>query len=310
MQPAGSGAGDHRQHAAARTDPASTPAAAGLFDQAREPELPPAPIKDRIGLSDDRGRRSVPVGPAARAASRRHAPIIEATVAGSTGLGLALVAAQKGLSPTAGHRADKMSQEKILHLRALGAQSPPDAQRCAEGPSGALPRRLRAWRARLPNSYYVDQFANPANPLAHEATTGPEIWAQMGQMLDAMVVGRRQRRNAHGTVALLRASRAACRDGARGSQGFGAGRPRQYRGKLRKPAGSWLVEGIGEDFVPPNCDLSRVRRAYEICDADSFYTATACAARQGRPSRAARAPAPCSRRRCAIAVSRACRSAW
>ncbi len=41
-------------------------------------------------------------------------------------------------------------------------------------------------------------------------------------------------------------------------------------GKIQKPAGSWLVEGIGEDFVPPNCDLSRVRRAYEITDAESF----------------------------------------
>ena len=47
----------------------------------------------------------------------------------------------------------------------------------------------RGWRARRRNSFYVNQFANPANPLAHEATTGPEIWAQTGQMLDAVVVG-------------------------------------------------------------------------------------------------------------------------
>ena len=56
-------------------------------------------------------------------------------------------------------------------------------------------------------------------------------------------------------------------------------------GKIQKPAGSWLVEGIGEDFVPPICDLSRVRRAYQIPDAESFYTARSVLAQGGDPRR-------------------------
>jgi cystathionine beta-synthase len=52
-------------------------------------------------------------------------------------------------------------------------------------------------------------------------------------------------------------------------------------GEPQQPAGSWLVEGIGEDFVPPNCDLSRVAKAYSIADAESFHTARALLAREG-----------------------------
>jgi cystathionine beta-synthase len=52
-------------------------------------------------------------------------------------------------------------------------------------------------------------------------------------------------------------------------------------GRVQQPAGSWLVEGIGEDFVPPNCDLSRVHRAYRIRDADSFHTARELLAVEG-----------------------------
>src|SRR5579862_7449422 len=113
--------------------------------------------------------------------------IIEAT-AGNTGLGLALVAAQKGyrlllVIP------DKMAQEKILHLRALGAEI---RLTRSDVPKGH-PEHYQDLAARIaretPNSFYVNQFENPANPRTHEATTGPEIWAQTGQMLDAVVVG-------------------------------------------------------------------------------------------------------------------------
>ncbi|HEX2788953.1 MAG TPA: pyridoxal-phosphate dependent enzyme, partial [Steroidobacteraceae bacterium] len=130
------------------------------------------------------------------------------------------------------------------------------------------------------NSFYVNQFANPANPLAHEATTGPEIWAQTGQMLDAVVVGVGsggtltglsryfERVAPHVEMVLADPAGSVLTDVV-------------HTGKIQKAAGSWLVEGIGDDFVPPICDLSRVRRAYQIPDAESFYTARSLLSREG-----------------------------
>ena len=80
-------------------------------------------------------------------------------------------------------------------------------------------------------------------------------------------------------------------------------------GKIQQPAGSWLVEGIGEDFVPPNCDLSRVRRAYaDLRRRELLHRAQRCW--PGKASWAARAPARWWPRRCATAASRARPSAW
>jgi cystathionine beta-synthase len=240
-----------------------------------ENQNPTGSIKDRIGLSMiEAAEREGHLRPG----DSPRFTIIEAT-AGNTGLGLALVAAQKGYGlllviP------DKMSQEKILHLRALGAQIRLTRSDVGKG----HPEHYQEIAARLaremPNSFYVNQFANPANARAHEATTGPEIWAQTGQMLDAVVVGV----GSGGTLTGL-------------SRYFERVAPHVEMiladpkgsiladiiksGKPLKPAGSWLVEGIGEDFVPPICDLSRVRGAYEITDAESFATAREVLAREG-----------------------------
>ncbi len=240
-----------------------------------ENQNPTGSIKDRIGLSMiEAAEREGRIRPD----SDPPFTIIEAT-AGNTGLGLALVAAQKGyrlllVIP------DKMAQEKLLHLRALGAQIRLTRSDVGKG----HPEHYQDLAARLaretPGSLYVNQFENPANPLAHEATTGPEIWAQTGHMLDAVVVGV----GSGGTLTGL-------------SRYFERVAPQVEMvladpkgsvlvdvvntGRMQKAAGSWLVEGIGEDFVPAICDLSRVRRAYEIPDAESFYTARSLLAHEG-----------------------------
>lgn len=236
-----------------------------------ENQNPTGSIKDRIGLSmieaAEREGRIAPGG-----------TLIEAT-AGNTGLGLALVAAQKGYSlilviP------DKMSQEKILHLRALGAQTRITRSDVGKGHPEYYQDIAERLSHEMPNSFYVNQFANPANPLAHEATTGPEIWAQMQQMLDAVVVGV----GSGGTLTGL--SRYFARVAPHVEMVLADPKGSILAdivrtGAPQKAPGSWLVEGIGEDFVPPNCDLSRVRAAYEIDDAESFHTARLLLAREG-----------------------------
>src|ERR1051326_6983120 len=142
-----------------------------------ECQNPTGSIKDRIGLSMiEAAEREGKIKPGGT--------LIEAT-AGNTGLGLALVAAQKGyrlllVIP------DKMSQEKIFHLKAMGAE----VQLTRSDVSKGHPEYYRDLAERLasetPNSFYVNQFGNPANPRAHEETTGPEIWSQTGHDLDAV----------------------------------------------------------------------------------------------------------------------------
>jgi cystathionine beta-synthase len=240
-----------------------------------ENQNPTGSIKDRIGLSMiEAAERDGQLRPG----SDPPSTIIEAT-AGNTGLGLALVASQKGyrlilVIP------DKMSQEKILHLRALGAHIHLTRSDVAKGHPEHYQDRAARLARETPNSFYVNQFANPANPLAHEATTGPEIWAQTGQMLDAVVVGVGsggtltglsryfERVAPHVEMVLADPAGSVLTDVV-------------HTGKIQKAAGSWLVEGIGDDFVPPICDLSRVRRAYQIPDAESFYTARSLLSREG-----------------------------
>jgi cystathionine beta-synthase len=112
--------------------------------------------------------------------------LVEAT-AGNTGIGLALVSKLKGyhlilVIP------DKMSREKISHLKALGAEiviTRSDVENGHPEYYQDLAKKIALERG----AFYVNQFENPANPLAHETGTGPEIWSQMNHNLDAVVVG-------------------------------------------------------------------------------------------------------------------------
>lgn len=229
-----------------------------------ENQNPTGSIKDRIALSmieaAERDRQLEPGG-----------TIIEAT-AGNTGLGLALIAAAKGyrcilVIP------DKMSQEKVAHVRALGAEVHIVRSDVMRG----HPEYYQDYAARLasqiPGSFFVNQFGNPANPVTHERTTGPEIWEQMRHDVDACVVGV----GSSGTITGL-------------SRFFHRVKPRRgvemiladpegsilaeyTRSKTLGEAGSWAVEGIGEDFVPDIADLSYVSEAFSIPDAESFAVA-------------------------------------
>ena len=225
-----------------------------------ENQNPGGSIKDRVALAmieaaEREGRIS------------KGGLLVEAT-AGNTGLGLALVAAQKGyrlliVVP------DKMSQEKIFHLKAMGAEVVLTRSDVTKG----HPEYYQDMAARLagetPGAFYVNQFANPANPRAHEETTGPEIWEQMEHKVDAVVAGV----GTGGTITGLSRyfARVSPQTEMVVADPVGSIVAEFVRTKtISKNVGSWLVEGIGEDFIPPVCDLSRVKKAYSIPDAEAF----------------------------------------
>ena len=192
--------------------------------------------------------------------------IVEAT-AGNTGLGLALVAAVKGyrlilVIP------DKMSQEKILHLRALGAKAVITRSDVTKGHPEYYQDLAEKIAADTPGAFYLNQFKNPANPLAHETSTGPEIWEQMHHDVDAVVVGVGSGGTLTGLSRFFARVQPDCEIVLADPEGS------VLTGYIREKhigtAGSWLVEGIGEDFVPEIADLSRVRKAYSIPDKESF----------------------------------------
>ncbi|HET9594744.1 MAG TPA: cystathionine beta-synthase [Anaeromyxobacteraceae bacterium] len=235
-----------------------------------ENQNPGGSIKDRIGLSMiAAAERDGRLGP-----HQRH--VVEAT-AGNTGLGLALVAAQRGYRLTL-VIPDKMSREKVLHLKALGAEvvmTRSDVEKGHPDYYQDLAERI----AGEGGAFYVNQFGNPANPLAHETGTGPEIVEQLGGRIDAMVCGVGSGGTMTGLSRHLARAAPSCEmvlaDPA-GSVLAGY----VETGVLGK-AGSWLVEGIGEDFLPPIADLSRVRKAYTVPDRESLETARQLLRRAG-----------------------------
>ncbi|WP_137392321.1 pyridoxal-phosphate dependent enzyme [Rhodoligotrophos defluvii] len=230
-----------------------------------ENQNPGGSIKDRIG-------RSMIEAAERSGALKPGGTLIEAT-AGNTGLGLALVAAQKGyrlvlVVP------DKMAQEKIFHLRAMGAEVINTRSDVGKG----HPEYYQDMAARLAAEngwFYVNQFENPANPAAHEATTGPEILAQCrqaGVVPDAIVCGV----GSGGTVTGLSRYFAKHNPATTFVLADPVGSILAHyveTGEVSTELGSWLVEGIGEDFIPPIADLSRVSKAYSISDAESLRTA-------------------------------------
>lgn len=234
-----------------------------------ENQNPGGSIKDRVALSM--------INAAEREGRIKPGDTLVEATAGNTGLGLALVAAQKGyrlvlVIP------DKMSQEKILHLRAMGAEIVITRSDVEKGHPDYY-QDVAARIAKESKGFYIDQFNNMANPEAHEKGTAPEIWEQMGHKVDAVVCGV----GSGGTLTGL-------------SRFFARVSPTTEmvladpKGSIladivaKKPApkpGSWMVEGVGEDFIPAVTDLSRVEKAYTITDQESFATARELLKKEG-----------------------------
>jgi cysteine synthase len=221
---------------------------------------PGGSVKDRIAVAmilDARERGALAAG----------GSIVEAT-AGNTGIGLALVGRALGHEVVLVMPA-RYSAEKRRLCRALGARVVE-----LQGDAVGMPEcREEARRiARTEGAVLVDQFANEANPRAHEETTGPELWEQCAGLLDAVVIGVGTGGTFTGVVRALRRHRPDLPAYAVESQGsvLGGGAP-----------GPTRVEGIGSRFLPAPLDRSLVTAFLTVRDEDAFATARALAREDG-----------------------------
>lgn len=203
--------------------------------------------------------------------------IVEAT-AGNTGLALTLVGVQRGyrvllVIP------DKMSREKIQHVRAMGAEVRLTRSDVGRGHPEYYMDLAQSLAQKIPGAFYVNQFANTANPLAHELTTGPEIWEQMDGDVDAFIAGIGSGGTITGVARYLKSKSPkveAILADPLGSVLAGIvneGKP--------GPKGSYAVEGIGQDFVPDTADMSLIDRAYSIPDLEAIAAARELLAKEG-----------------------------
>ena len=230
---------------------------------------PGGSVKDRIGLSmiDEAEKRGE---------LKPGDTIVEAT-AGNTGIGLALVAARRNYHLVL-VLPDKMSQEKIFNLRAMGAEIIMTRSDVSKGHPEYY-QDLAERIAKERGAYYINQFGNPDNPKAHEETTAPELWEQMDERLDAVVVGIGTSGTITGMTNYFRKKGAKVEMVLADPEGSVLVEY-VHTGKL-EAKGSWLVEGIGEDFIPEIADMSTISTAYSISDAESFATARELLNREG-----------------------------
>jgi len=221
---------------------------------------PSGSVKDRIGkyMIEDAEKRGVLVP---------GSTIVEGT-AGNTGLGIAFAALNRGyrlimVVPT------KFSQEKQALLRALCAEVINTPRE--EGMLGAE-RKAEELRQSIPKAVSLEQFRNPANPLAHYETTGPEIWEDLGADIDYFVAGAGSGGTYAGIVRYLKEQKP------------------DIKGILADPIGSTMgggehgdydIEGIGNDFIPETMDMSLVDEVIKVSDDEAFTETRLLARNEG-----------------------------
>ena len=220
---------------------------------------PGGSVKDRIGLAmiedAERSGRLKPGG-----------TIVEPT-SGNTGAGLAIAAAIRGYK-TIFVMPDKMSEEKIRYLRALGSKvviTPtavePDDPRSYYSVSKRLAEET-------PNAILAGQYWNQANPEAHYRSTGPEIWRQTAGQIDAFIAGMGTGGTISGTAKFLKEQNPAIK--IVGVDPVGSLYTEYFRTGVLGPAFGYKVEGVGEDFLPTTMHFQYVDDVVQVNDKESF----------------------------------------
>ena len=196
--------------------------------------------------------------------------IVEPT-SGNTGVGLAIVAAQRGYRCVF-VTTDKVSPEKIDLLRAYGAEVVVCPVAVAPEDPSSYYRTAERLVAEIPNAYRPNQYANPANPLAHERTTGPEIWRQTAGRITHFVAGAGTCGTVTGVARYLKRQNPAVQvvvaDPDVSVFSGGSGRP-------------YLVEGVGEDFFPDAWAPELYDRVIPVTDEAAFLMTRRVAMAEG-----------------------------
>lgn len=221
---------------------------------------PGGSVKDRVGqyMIADAEKRGV---------LKKGGTIVEGT-AGNTGIGIAFAALNRGyrvifVVP------EKFSEEKQVLMKALGAEIIHTPRE--EGMLGAT-RKTEEVRKSVQGAVSLKQFENPANPLAHYETTGPEIWRDLDGKIDYLVAGAGSGGTYSGVVKYLKEQNPS------------------IRGILADPVGSAMgggehadydIEGIGNDFIADTMDMSLVDQVIKINDTEAFEGARKLALREG-----------------------------
>lgn len=194
--------------------------------------------------------------------------IIEPT-SGNTGIGLAAVGAAKGYRVIL-TMPDTMSVERRNLIAAYGAQIVLTPG--AEGMSGAV-AKAEELQKEIPGSIIAGQFENPANPAAHEATTGPEIWADTDGKVDIFVAGAGTGGTLTGTGRYLKAQNPAIQ--------VVAVEPASSPLLTKGHAGPHGLQGIGANFIPANLDRSVLDEIIPVTDEDAYAAGRELARREG-----------------------------
>jgi len=230
---------------------------------------PGGSVKDRIAvyLVADAERRHL---------LKKGGTIIEPT-SGNTGTGLAMLAAVRGYKAVF-TMPDKVSEEKRALLRAYGAKIVVARTDLPPGSPEHYVNVAKRLAKETPNSFMPNQYQNEANPKAHFATTGPEIWRQTRGRVDALVAGVGTGGTISGTGRYLKGRK-------RSLLVVGVEPEGSIYGNLKHgtndPLHPYLVEGIGEDFVPETYDQGVVDDIIRVGDAESIAMARRLAVEEG-----------------------------
>ncbi len=222
---------------------------------------PAGSVKDRIARAMlDAGEASGQLTP--------QSVIIEPT-SGNTGIGLASVAAARGyriiiVMP------ETMSQERRQLMRAYGAELV--LTEGAKGMKGAIARAEELARE-LPHSFIPGQFANLANPAAHKASTGPEIWADTDGRVDIFVAGVGTGGTITGVGQYLKEQNPAVK--------IVAVEPKDSPVLSQGRAGSHKIQGIGAGFVPDVLDTHVYDQVFPVSNEDAFATGKRIGRKEG-----------------------------
>ena len=210
---------------------------------------------------------------------QRGGTIIEGT-SGNTGMGLALAAIQKGYKCIF-VLADKQSKEKMDILRAVGAQ----VEVCPTDVEPEDPRSYYSVSKRLaeeiPNSWYVNQYDNPSNAVAHYESTGPEIWEQTEGKITHLVVGVGTGGTISGTAKYLKEQNPNVKIWGVDTYGSVFKKYHETGEFDENEIYSYITEGIGEDILPKNVDFSIIDKFEKVTDKDGAIMARRLSREEG-----------------------------